>query len=406
MYQLAKEITGSILIVLLLCSGAFAGKTHNAEHSRILNKALEALSQSKIQEALELARPLLTKKTPHSMAYLITGNALMQLDKVEEALSVYKKGVNAYPKDEGLLQNYAIASYRTENYKEAGNAFYALFQYQQAGTQKGKSSSKPQASPAWQQNLHQAAVCFYKAQAYSRAQKAVSALVHHLGMTKEYCTLSAHIYIAQKNWTAAARQLKNALKYQPEDAKTWRLVAELHIRSKQIKKAASALQIANILAPPTERSQMRLAQAYLQVNAPLLACRALQKTPGKLSAKYYDLLAAAYQQAGRDTLAAKSLQHAIDLTPTPKRYLELAKIHFHNQQYKHAIPPLQKAIAENEKSGLAHYLLGQCYWRDENLPKAIEAFSQASSYKLYRFHANSCLQVIRNLQQRNDIDRG
>lgn len=396
-----------MLLLLGLClqlsvapSPAFAGRNDAVK----LNTALKALQEDKPAEAIELLAHILEQPKPEITAFLIAGNAYMQLEENEKALSLYQKGVAIFPNDIGLLQNKAIALYYLQRFNPAGDAFALLSKYQQKKAKEVTTNN----APAWYKSQYQAAVCYYKSEHYNKALTAVTPLVSYAKTSQNVDAkkLLAHIYIALEKWKKASAQLDQLVVAHSKDRSLWLLLANVNIRQNRLSQASSALQIAHSMQTPTRSECVRLAKLYLQVDAPLLASKILQASSEKLTASQHDLMAIAYERAGYVDKAVLSLQEAIALEDTTKRHLEFGKLLFRNQLYEKAIDPLNVACSKSKKKGLPLYLLGQCFLNMNNYNKATALFVKAKKYRRVRSNAKNALSLIKHMkrmQQENVI---
>lgn len=396
MYKLVLYCTVALFLhVFMLPYNSFA-----AHSGHKINSAFKALQEDKPQQALSLLTSVLEKTKPNISALLIAGNAHMQLDAPAKALKIYERGVKLYPDHVGIIQNKAIALYDLEKFRFAGDAFVRVATLQRKEKSK-KSKKKADSCPDWYKSRYQATACYYKAQKYGLALKTVLPLMPHSKYSEHTDTqkLLAHIYIAQEKWKKAIHELSSLVARYPESREFWMLLAEVNIRANKLKNGAAALQVAYKLKAPTKNEAMRLARIYLQVDAPLLASKSILSCK-HLTASEYDLLAVAYERAGEYSQAATALQKAINCKGTPKRFFELGKLFYRNQNYTEAIQPLRVASKKlKKKKGLSIYLLGQCFLNTAQNKQAKKMFMKAKKYRSVRSHATHALSLLNNMEQ-------
>ena len=391
---MGKLILSLFLAGMLWCSPAEA----NRRSALVINAALEALQKDNPQKALELLEGPLQTSSPNISAFLIAGNAYIELDKTKQALALYEKGLKIYPKDIKLLQNKAITLYYLEKYNEAGEMFLDVAKKQHSIVSKDRKADQ---APEWYKTQYQAGICFYKAEKYGAAQRALLPLSKQ-NAYKEWLDVQqvlAHSYLAQEKWKQAEQVLTAYLAVNKQKKKIWILLAEVHIRQNKLKTAAATMQVAKTIAPPSVNECMRLARLYLQVNSPLLAADSINTCPKPLTVKQYDLLAIAQEKSGHINLASHSLTEALKKEKSAKRSLALGKLYYRHEEYKKAIQPLTIAAKNKKHSGLAHYLLGQCYLECGDEKVAEKMFVEASKNKRIRLNAKSALRLLKQKQK-------
>jgi len=393
MQKLMVPLLFVLCIFLTLPSHAAAGRGDAAQ----INAALKALQQDKPKEAIALLEHIVQQGKPEISALLIAGNAYMQLEKNEEALALYQKGVAIFPNDIGLLQNKAIALYYLQRFFPAGDAFVQL-----AKQQKEKvASRKNNEVPAWVKSQYQAAVCYYKSERYNKALSTILPLTSQADSSQSLDAkkLLAHIYVALEQWGNASVQLGNLVSENPKDRSLWLLLANVELRQNRVSQASSALQVAHSMKLPTRAECVRLAKMYLQANAPLLATKILAKSPEKLTATQQDLLAIAYERAGYVDKAVEVLQQALAQEDSVKRHLEYGKLLYRNQLYDKAVEPLNVACSKAKEKGLPLYLLGQCFLNMNKYKEASTLFAQAKKYRTVRANAKNALSLIQHIER-------
>ena len=395
MFKLALPLLLTLILVTApLRQTAIAGQGD----SRAINAALTALQESKAAHALKLLESILSRKDPPIHALLIAGNAYIHQDAYTKALSLFSKGAELYPEHAGMLQNKAIAFYYLEQFANAATCFLKAAQLAKLDAQKDAKAK----TAAWRQNHYQAAACFYKAEKYTKARNAILPILSDNTPQSFTATLKlyAHIELALENWKEATSALQQLIANTPQDAKSWKLLAETYLRTDALGKAASALQVAYSITAPTASEQTRLARIFLQIDAPLLACKTLEKIPSPLTASQYKLLAIGHERSGNTAGAITALQKAVSLDNSVKSNMELGKLLYRSCQYQEAIAPLSTAANQmKKKKGMAYYLIGQCYMHVENLEKSKTFFEKALRYKSVKANAQNALRMIEQLSQ-------
>ncbi|MBP5470504.1 MAG: tetratricopeptide repeat protein [Candidatus Riflebacteria bacterium] len=98
-------------------------KNLESEEDSIIEKALSALIGENYQNALEYAEQILKDSPEDKNALLVKGQALAGIWKNDEALQVFKKVVELFPKEIEAYYQMGIISTNTGNYAQALDYF-------------------------------------------------------------------------------------------------------------------------------------------------------------------------------------------------------------------------------------------------------------------------------------------
>jgi tetratricopeptide (TPR) repeat protein len=113
-----KKLTTAILLSLLFTAPLLAQDTDDPATN--YKAALALVDAGKGPEGIpNLEKVLKTQSTYTNAAYSLLGSIYDKNNQPEKAISVYKDGLKAYPKDQNLYFNLGIADFRAKLYAEA-----------------------------------------------------------------------------------------------------------------------------------------------------------------------------------------------------------------------------------------------------------------------------------------------
>jgi len=327
-----------------------------------------------------LSRYMKNATRPHPYGVVLYGSLLLEQKELSLAAQTFEKGYKNYPQCREIVHNLAVTRYEQEQFEEAGNLFL----------ESCNLSKKP--TPAVR---YQASACFYQAASYKQTYDAVRPLLELEKVKTNWVKLAAHSLIQLKNWSQAEKVLVRFLRLSPTEYTYWQLLANVRVERKHYKRAAAALEIAYRIKSPSEAQRRNLSQLYLYIEAPLLSAHALEDSfSGTPSAAVCDQLARAYLSAGRTKQALGMLKLAIKQDNTAARWLTKGKILYGKRRYPEAITALKQSVDLNEKTGLAHFLLGMSQWETQQWKAAKNSFEHATEYGRYAKKANKAIKSI------------
>ncbi|WP_319542087.1 tetratricopeptide repeat protein [uncultured Pseudodesulfovibrio sp.] len=377
------RLTILLISLVLLPTLALANMSRpmTEQTQRQLSKAHACIKKGKPDCARKILSQYMKHAThPHPYGVVLYGSLLLEQNELSQATQIFEKGYKDYPQCREIVHNLAVVRYEQERFKEAGNLFL----------ESCNLSEKPIPTIRYQ-----ASACYYQATAYELAYDAVRPLLELEKVEPNWVKLAAHSLIQRKQWTQAEKVLVRFLRLSPTEHTYWKLLANVRIEHKKYKRAAAALEIAYRIQPPTEEERRNLSQLYLYIEAPLLSAHALEdsftSTP---SAIVCDQLARAYLSAGRTEQALSMLNLAIHQDSTSARWLTKGIILYGKRHYPEAVTALQQSADLNEKTGLAHFLIGMSLWEIQQWKAAKNSFEIATRYERYAKKAKKAIKSI------------
>lgn len=157
-----------------------------------------------------------------------------------------------------------------------------------------------------------------------------------------------------------------------------------------------------------EAHYVNLAQLYLYNEVPYKAAMVMKDgfSNGMIEESETSLstYAQAYQMARESKKAIEPLTKAAEMSEDGELFLRLANVYMDLDDWKSAVPALQKAIRKGDLQRLdqTYLQLGMAYFNTEELSKAKEAFEQAKKDKRSRSTANNWISYLEKEKSRRD----
>ncbi|CAN2042616.1 Tetratricopeptide repeat-containing protein [Candidatus Magnetomoraceae bacterium gMMP-15] len=375
-----------ILILMLFPAALFADidtSSLNREEQKTLYKAQKAIKNNEFKEAREIIFNYLEKQLnqPNALLYYVLGNAWYLDEHFQKAYNIYAKAYQLMPDSFSICINFAKVSYEIENYSKAAELFKKAYKL---------------SNPVDPELLYQAGVAFYQTNDFAKARSVLKQLLDsNKKIKKSWLQLFVHICLELKQWNEAKSFLENFLNHNSMDDEYWKLLAQIQLKTKDYRSAASSLEIAYAIKTASSKELEELANMYFHLNAPLKAISTLKKAYGPHpNVQHSEKLFRACVQAQQPADAIRYLDLAIQQKASPKFFLEKGKIYYEQGKWDKAIKALQKSIQMNPNQELAYLLLGYCALEKEDFILAQKALSKASKGKHYHNQAISLLKMV------------
>jgi tetratricopeptide (TPR) repeat protein len=391
--KLIKTVFAAVLALFLLAGGGLTVSNADAGDTprrlspatrHALVKAQEALNQEQYPKAREVLQSYLKDHAREAPAdvYWLLGNTFFLEDRLGRACQVYRRGMERFPDNPSLLQNYAIASYLNQDFQEAGDYFRKAYE---------KAPEEPDIKL-----LYKAASAYYNAENFRQARQTLERLMAAAeAVQPEWRKLLVYTHVSLEAWDRAERALYPLLAEEPANADFWKLLAKLHLNRDNHKDAASALHIAYEIHPPEPSAWDNLADIYFYLNAPLKASTCITRAYGEnLNVEQCEKLARAYAQALRYDQAVRCIDRAIEQEPTAERYQTRARFYYKNRQFQEALASFEKAVEKEPKDAWSRLMMGFCAMEMDRWELAHKAFSAAAKSKQYGSWAQSALALV------------
>ena len=385
------------LLALLLCPEAALSKDEpklSRAAQQALYNAQQALEKEQLPQAVSGLREYMKKATAGSeqvpkVAYLMLGNTLYNLGKIQEAVPVFADGVSAFPGDASLRLNLAVARYDAEQLSTAALDFRKAFDLYKA-----EGDTRPKL-------LHHAAVSHYQAEKLKAAKKDMQDLwaLKPAKVEKAWTDLWIQVLCALEEWPQAEKAVAQHLRNNKDDAAFWKLLAQIRANRSRYEQAISAFEVAHALKPLSASEMHVLADLYFYLDAPLSGIRVLQEIEGhRLSFKELDNLAQSYERALQWDKAVEFARKALEAEPTTARVLALGRILSGAGRHEEVVALCRERVRNDAANGEMLILAGLSAHELKQIGAAKSFFRRALQDHDIKQQAVAWLNVLQELE--------
>ncbi len=332
------------------------------------NHAVELQQQGKLDEAVNEYRAAIQLKPDYAEAHANLGVALARLGKDEEAIAAYETALGFAPQFVQIWLNVGILHYRANEFEKAINAFDKFLaahpQHGQARQLLGLSlveigyntAAIEQLVPTLEAAPNDAAVLYSLGLAYIRTNKIKEAE----GMSEKLNSFPAGV--------AASSLLKG----------------QLQLARFEFEKAILDLKKAQDLNPELPRVNYSLGLCYykLGLNKEGIAAfeAEVKRKPKDFTTLYY--LALLHEAEGNLEPARHYVDTVLAMQPNSVEVITiLGKVLSRQGKNQEAADAIEKAVAQDPKDSLKHYLLGKIYRELGRREESNREFNEARRLK-------------------------
>ena len=346
------------LTVLFLALANFASGETSAERGAALLRA------GKYQEALFVLEEAQQEQPGNAVVANLTGIALTQLNRIEEANEHYRLAIRLNPRLEGAYKNLGFGLLQSKQYAEAERELNAAllidphdsFDRYYLGLVYLATGRKRQAMDQFSQSLDQLAKDPDSALAYvsaclesgdrQAADKLISRLTSEGGLTTGQAYVWASQLNAQAHYTEAVALFRYIARIEPAAGSNRYNLAIALLDAKDVGEATSILE---------ELSQR-------QTDNP----------------DVYSLLGAALELDGKNLAALEAYRHSVQLDPeNPDRYLEYSRLLVEMDRFDESSRLVERGIGQVNDAYALLMRLGSVRMAAGKLADAREAFNRA-----------------------------
>ncbi|MFH1914322.1 MAG: tetratricopeptide repeat protein [Pseudomonadota bacterium] len=379
-----KRIFLLALAFLIAAAPALAGERLPPLARQALHKAQMRMDAGQFADAALILGQYMAQPEEMipSQAYLMLGSAHHQNNDKKKALDAFQNGLKAFPDNEQLTRNCAVACYELGHHADAGRLF-----------EKAYALSTPR-DPTL---LFHAGSAYYIGEDFSAAARVLERLLADQAQPeKDWVRLAVHAHLEAGLYEKTEVMLRRYLADNPEDAPYWELLAKLHLDQEEYAKGAAALDICYRLREPSGKELERLASLYTYSDAPLMASATLQRIKAdSVNTEHGSRIARLYTSAGRP-------EEAMRLLSRYDRSGSLAgkkgKILYDARRFQEAEAELRVALGQGDGAADNVYLLGMCAWERRDWKTARGYFMQLLGDKTYSPRVKAPLVVIEDIE--------
>ncbi|MBU4379543.1 MAG: tetratricopeptide repeat protein [Pseudodesulfovibrio sp.] len=379
-----KRILFLVLAIVVAAVPAYAGESLPPLARQALHTAQVRMDAGQFADAALVLREYMAQagETVPSHIYLMLGSAHHQNNDRKKTLDAFQAGLKAYPDNDQLARNCAVACYELGRHADAGRLFekaYAL---------------KTPRDPAL---LFHAGSAYYSGEDFSAAARVLERLLADQAQPeKDWVRLAVHAHLEAGLSEKTEAILSRYLAINPDEAPYWELLAKLHMDREEYAKAGAALEICYRLREPSGKELERLASLYAYSDAPLMASATLLRArPDSADMEYGTRIARLYTAAGRPDEAMRLLSRY-------DRSASLAgkkgRILYDARRFREAEAELGEALGQGDGAAENVYLLGMCAWERRDWGAARDNFMKLLGDKSYSRLVKVPLVVIEDIE--------
>ncbi len=377
-----------IYIFINTCAVVYGMKL-TEEEKVTLYKAQQEMNKNNLKKAQEIIITFLDKNQDKDVSpelYLYLGNSYYDRDQYKKSAQTYSEGLKDNPENISLILNFAVSSYRCQNYQEAGTYFHKAYLF----------SKKEQRKP---ELLFKSATAFYRAKMLNKANENLNKLLDSNQNTEEkWLKLLIRINYELKKWPSLEENIHSFLKMEPTKSEYWRLLAQAYLEQEKYVQAASILEIVHSLFPATKDDLKQLANLYLYIDDPEKAANILEKVYGNNpDSNACERLAQLYFRSLHYKKALSFINKALEKETTAKRYFMQGEFYYRNRQYNKALQAYQESVRLDPEQGKTYLFLGFAANEVGELQLAKKAFQKASRFDKYKTWAKANVSSIEEL---------
>lgn len=384
MKRILKRILLLTLAFLIVAASALAGERLPPLARQALHKAQMRMDAGQFADAALILGQYMAQPEEMipSQAYLMLGSAHHQNNDKKKALDAFQNGLKAYPDNEQLARNCAVACYELGRHTDAGRLF-----------EKAYALSTPR-DPTL---LFHAGSAYYIGGDFSAAARVLERLLADQAQPeKDWVRLAVHAHLEAGLYEKTEAMLRRYLAINPDEAPYWELLAKLHMDREEYAKAGAALEICYRLREPSGKELERLASLYTYSDAPLMASATLLRaSPDSADIEYGARIARLYTAAGRSDEAMRLLSRY-------DRSASLAgkkgRILYDARRFREAEAELRVALGQGDGAAENVYLLGMCAWERRDWGAARDNFMKLLGDKVYSPRVKVPLVVIEDIE--------
>jgi tetratricopeptide (TPR) repeat protein len=378
-------LAAALFLVMPLCAQA-APQRLSPDARQALSRARTQLERSRPEEAARtveayLARTARAKVPPD--AYVLLGIARHDAGDVQAALDAFRTGLERAPRNPFLCENAGTLLYEMGRYADAAPLLQRAFD----------ASEKPDP-----ELLYQSAAAWYQAKNYAASVAAVERLTAGAVTLKQPWTeLAVYAYLGAGKVDRARAMILRLLDGDAGKAEYWKLLARIELDQEQYARAASVLEVAYRLEPPSKAELRQLAALYRYLEAPLRAAETLERAQSPVPDEKAALeLARLYAAGGEEDRALQLLEPFSDSAPV---LLAEGGMLFRARRFREAADALDGCLRLEPANGEALLYRGLCAWERREWSRARDYLERAAANKgRYRAQAASATAALRSLE--------
>ncbi len=377
-----------VAVMLVWAAGSPLAADQGSDLPQAVQKAVyEAQQNMAAKKYAEAEKKLLAYErsqpdAPHYLVAFTLGNVLSYQGKKQAAIERYRACAELNPGFGPVWQNLGKTCFDLKQYSRAGEHFFKAWQT---------------GAPKDPKLRHHAAVAWMLA---GENQKALAHLEYLVSgdagrPQKQWIEALLKVSLDLGRDEKAVAALGRILEKEEGETRWWKLLAQLHARRQEYRKAASAFEIYALLVPALGREDaILMGDLYNAIRVPLKAAQsyrsalAMRECP-KLRKK----LAAAWLAAHRPDEARETMLTGPEPLTCPRVWLALGRTYYDRGDWDKALDAFSRSARLGPEDGRAHLMLGHCALQLQKKEIAVAALRKACEFKEYRRQASRLLEA-------------
>jgi tetratricopeptide (TPR) repeat protein len=319
---------------------------------------------------------------PHYLVAFTLGNVFSYQGKNQAALERYRACAELNPGFGPVWQNLGKTCFDLKQYSRAGEHFFKAWQ---TGTPKDPKLR------------YHAAVAWMLAGENRKALAHLESLVSGDAGRPEKQWIEALLKVSLDlgRDDKAVEALGRILEKKEGEARWWKLLAQLHARRQEYRKAVSAFEVHALLVPALGREDaILMGDLYSAIHIPLKAAQSYRSALAMRDCpKLRKKLAAAWMAAHRPDEARETMLAGPEPLSCPRIWLALGRTYYDRGDWEKALDAFSRSARLAPEDGRAHLMLGHCALQLQKKQIAVAALRKACEFKEYRRQAGRLLEA-------------
>jgi tetratricopeptide (TPR) repeat protein len=392
-----KKATGIIALILLLASATSDAQEQEPVETMddvprrgrlTLFKAQAKKQKGEFEDAAKIIGDYVEGRDDvHFLVHYNYGNALLTIEKPEEAIVQYSATVEKEPRFWQGWLNLGETAYNLEKYPEAAEAI--MNGYRQS----------PERNPRL---LYFAAAAYLMAQQPAQAKPLLEELVYEDRADSKLDWYRALIMacIDLEEEAAGRRAAERMLEVFPEDPGAWKLAFQFAASNHDYRQAAIAMTVKGYLEPLDRSEMMALGSLYTAIEVPWTASSYYEQAMAEESKPAdFERLVSVYMAAHEPAKARETLEKALAKEPTAKLWSLLGDLHYMEGEYAGAYEAYGNCYKLDPESGRSLLMMGFCALELEKPGEAVVLLEKAEGFPDYSSNASALLRRARHMQK-------
>ncbi len=322
----------------------------------------------------------------HFLIYYNYGNALLRLERPEEALGQYQKAVGIEARFWQGWLNLGETAYNLERYQLAAEAIMSGYR------------QSPEKNPRL---LYFAAVAYMMSGKTGEAKRNLEELVFSDQPEPKMDWYRALLMacIDLEDVQAGKRAVDRMLEIFPDSPESWKLAFQFAASNQDYRSAAIAMTVKGYLEPLERNEMMQLGSLYAVIEVPWTASTYYEEAVAlEAGPEDFERLASVYMAAHEPQKALETLERALAKQPTAKLWSILGDLYYMEEDYDKSYEAFGNCYEMDSDSGRSLLMMGFCALELGRADSAVSHLKKAAGFPDYTKNANALLKRALQMQ--------